>query len=51
MNSNQPAFPKKPYSKPVLRVYGPLQNLTKTVGMGASMDGVGPGSSNSNKTS
>ena len=49
MNSNQPAFPKKPYRKPALRVYGALQDLTKTVGMGATNDGLGGG--NMNKTS
>jgi hypothetical protein len=41
---------KKPYAQPILRVYGVIWDLTKAVGMGSSMDGSGPGSSNSNKT-
>ena len=50
MNSDQPALPKKTYRKPALRVYGALQDLTKTVGMGAFNDGLGAGNMN-NKTS
>jgi hypothetical protein len=39
---------KKPYAQPILRVYGPLHDLTKTVGMGSFMDGLSVG--NGNKT-
>ena len=42
MKSNsQELSKKKPYQKPNLRVYGDIQTVTRTIGMGNIFDGKG----------